>query len=228
MVEIFGSHQKPAGEFAPCDPPDLLARLVRLAETHGIPPNEGAALQPLLPRVLVDGPSGSGKSTLAKYLAKQLGAEFVQLDNVYASWDGLAEAGQRVATDLLKPLQAGLPGRIRHWDWDADAPAGWQEVSPDLPLVVEGSAALNTQTAQLATFRIWVEVPDAQARKQRALEQRPGGDVYAPYWEYWGKQEAAHIAQHNSRELADVHVLPGVMPADPLYRLLGVSRNLHF
>lgn len=229
MHSIFGAEQRPAGEFSAPVPADFLQLLVDRARTSAeskLGAQKNLVFKNLVhtqPRIILDGPSGSGKSTLAKFLAAQLQAELVQLDNVYASWDGLAEAGQRVAKELLTPLANGQDGKIRHWDWYQNQPSKWQTVSVLRPTVIEGSAALNRATAPLATLCIWVEVADSDARKARALTQRPGGDIYAPYWEHWGAQERAHIAQENPRELADLWVKPGVLPGDPLYFLVQGS-----
>ncbi|MBB4072107.1 ATP-binding protein [Leucobacter sp. OH2974_COT-288] len=209
MHDIFSAEQQPAGAFRASAPAAFLQLLVAKAQIAAVP------------RIIIDGPSGSGKSTLGKYLARQLDAELVHLDNVYASWDGLADAGQRVATELLGPLSQGQVGRIRHWDWHRNKPAKWQEVSATRPVVVEGSAALNSKTAPLATLRIWVEVADEAARKNRALTQRPGGEIYAPYWEHWGAQERAHITAEKPYKLADLWVRPGVLPGEPLYTLVA-------
>lgn len=197
-----------SNSFAQAVPADLLERIARLA------------LRPACPRVVIDGPSGSGKSTLAKKLASAIGAELVQLDHVYSSWDGLAAGGQHVAEQLLRPLSEGRAGRVQHWDWTANAPAGWQSVAAGRAVVVEGSAALNRVSAGLATLRIWVEVDSEEQRRKRALEQRPGGDIYAPYWDYWGAQEKQHIAVEGGAKLADIVIRPAVNEGDPVYTLL--------
>lgn len=213
MTNIFSAQQRPAGQFAPPQPVNLLEQLVAAVAFSG-----RAANCP--PRVLIDGPSGSGKSTLAKYLAKQADAQLLQMDHVYASWNGLAKAGQDIVTSVLKPLSNGEDGQIRHWDWHHDCPGALQHFRADQALIIEGSACLNRQSAPYATLRVWVEVADATARKNRALTQRPGGDIYAPYWEYWGKQERAQIAAHKPQELADIWLRPGVLAGQPLYQLL--------
>ncbi|MBT1018132.1 (d)CMP kinase [Canibacter sp. lx-72] len=195
-------------KFTVSDPPNLLELLAR------------RALNDEHPRVIIDGPSGSGKSTLARKLAEIMGAELVQMDHVYASWDGLAAAGQHIALHLLEPLSRGVTGRAEHWDWNNNASAGWQLVRADQGLVVEGSAALNRRSAPLSTLRVWVEVTDANARRKRALEQRAGGDIYAPYWEHWGKQEREHIAHEGGAALADIVIRPAVEVNEPLYTLV--------
>jgi cytidylate kinase len=147
------------------------------------------------PVVLIDGRSGAGKSTLARELAPRLGAQLVSLDDVYPGWHGL-EAGSAAVHEMV--LREHDPG-WRRWDWDAQEPAEWHPVDPDLPIVIEGCGSLSRANRALATFGIWVEVPAAE-RRRRALEREPG---FAPHWREWAAQERAFAAREHPRELAD-------------------------
>jgi len=53
---------------------------------------------------------------------------------------------------------------------------------------------------------IWVEAP-VDVRKERALAR--DGDVYAPFWDTWAAQEAAHFGAEQTRRHADVVVRTG-------------------
>lgn len=148
--------------------------------------------------VLVDGRSGTGKTTLGDALGAVLGAEVVHLDDVYPGWDGLRAAAEAVVTDVL-----GAPSGFRRWDWETSAPAGWTDVEPEGPIVVEGCGALSRASAPLASLRVWLEADDA-VRRDRAIGR--DGEVFAREWERWAAQEAAFIAAEDPAGLADVVV----------------------
>ena len=59
--------------------------------------------------VCVDGPAGSGKTTFADAVVatareRGLTCELVHMDDVFAGWDGLGDAGRRVIDQLVAPL----------------------------------------------------------------------------------------------------------------------------
>ncbi len=125
-------------------------------------------------------------------------AHRVHLDDVYPGWDGLRAAADAVVTDVLGP-----PSGYRRWDWDADRPAGWTDVDPDAPLVVEGCGALSRASAPLGTLRVWLEAEDT-VRWDRAIGR--DGAVFAREWARWAAQEDAFIAAEQPAALADVVV----------------------
>jgi predicted kinase len=146
------------------------------------------------PIVLIDGRSGSGKTTLAEWLAPELGAELVRLDDLYPGWDGLRQGGEQVQRLIRE-------SRWQAWDWALDRAGEWHDVDASVPLVVEGSAVLSRANRALATYGIWVEL-DAATRKRRALAR--DGETYAPHWDRWAAQEDEFAAEENPRDLADL------------------------
>ncbi len=141
--------------------------------------------------VLVDGPSGSGKTTYARRLAQKTGMTLVHLDDFYPGWGGLAEGSRMVAEDVLHPRRPGF----WRWDWVHDRRAEWVPLDPADSLIVEGAGAVTedsiaaaSRSGRVRTVRI--TAPE-QVRKERALRRDPG---YAPWWEMWAAQEAAHFA----------------------------------
>lgn len=153
--------------------------------------------------VLIDGRSGSGKTTLAEQIAAELtvddsAAQTLHLDLLYPGWDGLALGSLAVATALRE-------GGYHPYDWhEGRFAASWIALDPERPLVIEGCGALTE--ANLAAARawasklgaaevraIWLEC-DETLRRERALAR--DGEMFAPHWDEWAAQEAAHYARH--------------------------------
>jgi uridine kinase len=152
--------------------------------------------------VCVDGPAGSGKTTLADTLGRLEGAPVLHTDDLLDGWDGLPCLSGALA-GLLAPLADGRPGRAPRYDWHAGRFAGEVVVDPVPLLVVEGVGAGSLPAAGRATLLVWVEAPH-DLRKRRGLDR--DGEVFTPHWEAWAKAEAAHFADHRTRERADLVV----------------------
>ena len=146
------------------------------------------------PIVLIDGRSGSGKTTLAAWLAPELGAELVRLDDLYPGWDGLRRGSDQVHEHLIPE------SRWQAWDWARGVAGNRREVEASAPLVIEGAGALSRANRALATYGIWVEL-DATTRRQRVLAR--DGETYAPHWDRWAAQEDEFAAGEHPRDLAD-------------------------
>ncbi len=154
--------------------------------------------------VLLDGGSGAGKTTLAARLRDRLSprmgpVQLVSLDDAYPGWQGLSAASEWVWQTILRPVDPGHPT----WDWEHDRSAGWRDLDPELPIIVEGCGALSRRSAALASVRIWYEM-DAELRRERALGR--DGDGYRPWWDTWAAQEAEHWQVNRPWELADLIV----------------------
>lgn len=153
--------------------------------------------------VCLDGPAGSGKTTLA-FALRQLvpGAVVVHMDDLFAGWAGLSTVGAQLER-LLGPLTEGRPGRYRRWDWHAEVWAEEVIVDPVDLLVLEGVGSGSLSTADVSTVLVWIEAPyDERMRRGLARD----GDAFAPHWEGWARDEAAHFARHRTRERADLVV----------------------
>lgn len=153
--------------------------------------------------VAIDGPSGSGKTNLATALARDLGAPLVQMDDLYAGWDGLADAPARLAEQVLEPLARGERAAYRRWDWHADR---WgEEVALDVPpagvLVVEGCGSSVGAAGEHADVRVWVDA-DRGVRMRRGIAR--DGETFRPHWERWAAQEKAVFASDGTQARADV------------------------
>ncbi|ALJ20281.1 hypothetical protein [Microbacterium sp. No. 7] len=157
----------------------------------------GAAL------VVIDGCSGAGKSSLAQRLVFRWrdvrGVQLIALDAACPDWDGLADGARMMADGVMIPHHERREGRWRRWDWNEHRWAETHVVTPDLPLIVEGSGALTPAAAAVADVSVWLDSP-ASSRQERAFAR--DGDGYRPYWDRWAAQEREHIARNDPRSLA--------------------------
>jgi len=151
--------------------------------------------------VLVDGRSGSGKTAVAARLAVELDAPIVELEYLYAGWDGLEEGIELLRTAVLEPLASGGAILVPHYDWLAERWAEPWPLEPTDVLVVEGVGAGARAAARYASLLIWVELA-ADERMKRALAR--DGDLYRPHWERWAAQEDALLAREETPARADV------------------------
>ncbi len=157
--------------------------------------------------VCIDGPAGSGKTTLADAVVTAGRAHgrvaLVHMDDVYEGWHGLDEAVERVATEVVRPLRAALPGAYRRYDWHAGHLAERRVVEPVDLLVMEGVGSGATAYADATTVLAWVEAP-RDLRLQRGLDR--DGEQVRGEWLAWMRAEEALHARERTRERADVHV----------------------
>jgi len=147
--------------------------------------------------VLIDGGAGSGKTTLAQKLREAWPApapELVSLDEFYPGWDGLAAASAKVPK-LIEER------RFTRWDWAVGGPGSPRILDPCVGLIVEGCGSITPASTSLATFCVWLDAPEA-IRRERALAR--DGELFAPHWQQWAEQEAAHWQRDRPWALADL------------------------
>ncbi|AXT86744.1 4-amino-4-deoxy-L-arabinose transferase [Aeromicrobium sp. A1-2] len=151
--------------------------------------------------VAVDGPSGSGKTSLADQLAEMAGAPVLHLDDVYPGWHGLAATPPMVARSVLDAIAVDAVGAIHRWDWAHDRPGPVMHVPPAPVLILDGVGSGAAVIRPFLSLLIWVDAP-TELRKRRALAR--DGETYAPFWDIWAAQEAAHFHADETRRHADV------------------------
>lgn len=159
------------------------------------------------PIVLIDGRAGSGKSTLADALQRQLFKEgetlprLIHMDDLYPGWSGLAAGAEYLQRFVLSPIAARKTANWQLFDWAAGERGEWREFSGGTPLIVEGCGALNSQSADLAQFKVWIETPE-DVRHERWLA-REGNDEH---WAAWAAQELDFYAREKSQALAETRL----------------------
>ena len=164
-----------------------------------------------MPIVLIDGRSNSGKSTLAAEVQNLIfkngesAPRVVHMDDLYLGWNGLQAGADYLNRFILKPLSDGYIAQWREFDWANPGEPGyesrngeWREFAGGTPLIIEGCGALNQLSAQVASIKIWLEVPQ-EIRHQRWLEREGSAD----HWAEWAAQEEEFYAREKSSELAD-------------------------
>jgi adenylate kinase family enzyme len=147
--------------------------------------------------VLIDGGAGSGKTTLAELLRDQWPGtppQLVGMDELYPGWNGLSAGSAEVP-------QVITGHGFLTWDWLAERRGRRHELDPQLGLIIEGCGAITAASKAAATLTIWLDAPEP-LRRERALAR--DGDIFAPHWQDWARQEAAHWRINKPRELADL------------------------
>lgn len=167
------------GRMSPQDAAQLIVRSLGARSDNGVS------------LVGIDGRSGSGKTSLTELVLAALrmrgaATECVHLDDLYAGWDGLAEALPVLREQVLRPLRAGQPGAYRPYDWQHGRFAAERVlVRPHPVVVVEGVGAVHADPGAY-DLTIWLAAPEA-VRRRRALGR--DGETFAPHWQGWAQQE---------------------------------------
>lgn len=149
----------------------------------------------------IDGPAGSGKTSLATLVSERLDAPTVHMDDLFPGWDGLAAAPALLAAQILAPLSRRETACFRRFDWIAGEFAELVEVPSGTYLIVEGCGSSVGIARSYAAVRVWVEA-GTDVRKRRGLDR--DGDLFAPHWERWARQEATMYAADRTRARADL------------------------
>jgi hypothetical protein len=158
--------------------------------------SRGAAGRPGGTQVVgIDGRSGAGKTSLAAWLADELKAPVVALEDLYGGWDGLEHGIGLLVSDVLEPIAAGRAALVPRYDWVAGAWADPWVLEPPAVLIVEGVGAGARSAAAYESALIWLEAP-APLRRRRALDR--DGATFAPHWDRWAAQEDAMLAREQT------------------------------
>jgi hypothetical protein len=153
----------------------------------------------------IDGKGAAGKTTLASAVAAVLpGAVVVHVDD-FARRSVPTWERDRFVAQVLVPLQAGRPARYERWDWARDAGAGWSEVPPGVPVVVEGVSSTDVRLGVPWDVTLWVDVA-YEVRLARALAR--DGEAMREQWvERWMPEEDAYEAAQRPRDRVDAVVV---------------------
>ena len=152
--------------------------------------------------VLIDGPSGSGKTTLAELISRSWPATqelyVLHMDDLYPGWQGLNDAASTVSTILSLRTQ-GQPGMWQRYDWTSGQLAELHQISPEIPLLIEGCGSISLGADNLSEVRIWCDAP-VVIRQLRALSR--GGENFDQHWDSWERQYRDFQGHHRPESIA--------------------------
>ena len=181
-----------------------------MAEAGDLVPRIRAAAPLLGPvrLVAVDGPSGSGKTVFARALVAALRADgartaLVPTDD-FATWDEPVQWWPRLVDGVLEPLRRGEPGQYQRVEWPDGEPVlgAWVDVEVPEVLVLEGVSSARQPVAEALSLAVWVELPDAATRLDRAVARDGAGT--RPHLQRWQEFERRWFAADATRSRADV------------------------
>jgi uridine kinase len=154
--------------------------------------------------VAVDGPAGSGKTTFAGRLGAALDCQVIHSDDFPVPWEeGPGGWFHALESQVLRPLERGLPGDFRRYDWVRGEYAGRVAVPAAPVLVIEGVGTARASVSGLLAYIVWVEALEA-VRMRRVLDR--DGVELEPRWRAWFAAERAWFAGDRTRERADLVV----------------------
>jgi uridine kinase len=156
--------------------------------------------------VAIDGGSGAGKSTLASWVADEVNAALIQMDDFFAAdmpdnhWNGFSVEDrlnhvfdwQRVRDCAIKPLLAGEPARWYAFDFESglhpDGTYGMkadpEEREPVDVILLEGAYSACQFLSDLMDLAILVEVPiDERRARLAAREDKEFLDRWHKIWD---------------------------------------------
>ncbi|MGP3974809.1 uridine kinase family protein [Streptomyces sp. 8N114] len=148
----------------------------------------------------VDGHAGSGKTTLARRLSELLGgAPVLHLDDL-ACHEALFDWTERLARQVLAPLERGAPARYVVYDWVARVYSTEAVLPPAPVILVEGVGAGRAALRPYLACLLWADMAAETAWRRG---RRRDGAGQRDFWAQWIPAERAHFAADPSRPFAD-------------------------
>ena len=164
--------------------------------------------------IAIDGPCASGKTTLAMLIAEKFGAQIIHMDDFFLppemrTAERLSQAGgnvhyERFNAQVVKGIESGKEFVYGVYSCSSGTTAQSKPVSPDKPIVIEGSYALHPQISTRYDVKIFVE-SDYETRLERIL-QRNGADALEIFKSKWIPMENRYFQEFNGREKCDIIV----------------------
>lgn len=159
----------------------------------------------------LDGPCASGKTTLAKAFQERLGWTVVHMDDYflrpeqrtperYAVPGGNVDH-ERFLAEVLKPLSAGKPARVRPFDCKTMAFRTESLVEPGPVTLIEGAYACHPALWEYYDLRLFLQISSEE--QSRRILQRNGPEQSAVFHSRWIPLEQAYFEAYRIPERCD-------------------------
>lgn len=128
--------------------------------------------------------------------------------DLLATWEEPLSWWPVLEEHLLAPLALGETARLPVVQWVSGhpRPGGRIRVPPVDVLVLEGVSSGRAAITDRLSALVWVEVPDAAERLERAVAR--DGEESRGFLLRWQIQEAEHFAADRTRQRADLVIRP--------------------
>ena len=166
--------------------------------------------------IAIDGRCAAGKSTLAEYLAKQIGAGVVHMDDFYLpvelrTVERLKEPGgnvhyERFQEEVLPFLNLGREFSYRRFDCSSMELGELCQVKASRFTIVEGAYSCHPRLGKYMSLRIFLDVEPAVQRER--ILRRNGEERLQAFLQKWIPMEARYFPTYGLRAHADM-VLEG-------------------
>ena len=162
--------------------------------------------------IAIDGRCAAGKSTLAKFLAKEIGAGVVHMDDFYLplnmrTQERLAEPGgnvyyERFEREVIPFLNQGKAFEYQRFDCRIMDLGEMRQVKESRFIVVEGAYSCHPKLGDYMSLRIFLDVePNVQ---QERIRKRNGEERLDAFLQKWIPMEEKYFKAYGIREKADI------------------------
>lgn len=162
--------------------------------------------------IAIDGRCGAGKSTLAAYLAEQLGAGVVHMDDFYLPLhmrtpERLAEPGgnvfyERFQEEVLPFLNQEEAFAYRKFDCSIMDLGGLCRIPVSRFTIVEGAYSCHPRLGEYMSLRVFLDVePHVQ---QERIRKRNGEERLQVFLQKWIPMEERYFKAYDIMDKADL------------------------
>lgn len=166
------------------------------------------------PVIAIDGPCASGKTTLACLLSEKYGFQVIQTDSFFLppemrNEERLSQPGgnvhyERFNNEVAHGIKSGSEFVYGNYSCRTGMLTDSAPVSPQNPIVVEGSYALHPKINLLCDLKIFVEA-DYETRLCRILE-RNGKEGLEIFKNKWIPLEDRYFKEYAIKEKCDIKI----------------------
>ncbi|MFM2382002.1 MAG: hypothetical protein RLZZ76_769 [Candidatus Parcubacteria bacterium] len=165
--------------------------------------------------IAIDGYAGCGKSSLATWLAKQLHAEIIHVDD-FATWDQEFPWHNRLIDEVLIPIQnkaSTLSYERTSW-WENHHPEKVTNQPVTAVMILEGVRALRPELRHYISLSILVSAPKDICMERgiaRDLNTGKSLEEISALWKTWQTNETTYMGLQKPQIFADI-TLDGTIP----------------